>query len=513
MVNKHHYSLARLRRGLAHFGIGKIVNGALGFAILLLIARSLPAEDYGAYLILISAGQLLSAVALMGLNAVSISYVPRFRIGSGGPLLFRFIGSLVAARALLLLLSTTTMLLLAKPITAFFGVPGQVENVRLLAISMIAGGLATYFRIGVFEPLLQQGYAQAVWFARNVAFAGLLVFSLHLLTENPTVADVLIAEIGATVASLSVALVCLLAYWRKERRSYRTADDWEPPRLGAMIRTGLHDHVSFLMRLTGNQQAILLVSGRLLGPEATAAFGFVLTLVQQIKQYLPAEVLAPVIRPKLVAQFAIDQDFRLLNQRSTMLYKASLFVLGPVLAIFAIAGPEVLNFLSAGRYGDGATVMLVLLFMLIPASHNVILWGIMITVGRMDIFARGAVSSLLTVPLAIVLVGVFDNSISIAAAMLLATILYNLIVVRGLRAKGFEYKMDFRGLSMICVSAAVAAAVLLLVPQGTAGLFYATAATAVACVGFLTAAFVVKPFSAAERQLINKMARRNVFIW
>ena len=78
----------------------------------------------------------------------------------------------------------------------------------------------------------------------------------------------------------------------------------------------LHVGISHLLALGSGLEVLLLLVTRMLGPEIAGAFGFAKTIAEQVRRYLPADLFASLIRPKLVADFTADKDFDLLNKRA-----------------------------------------------------------------------------------------------------------------------------------------------------------------------------------------------------
>ncbi|MGQ9686347.1 MAG: hypothetical protein ACUVT2_08595, partial [Thiobacillaceae bacterium] len=73
------YSAAALRRGTWHFLSGKVVSGLLTFTILLALVRLLPVAEYGAYVGLIAAAELVYALGGLGLPWAAARFVPEAR--------------------------------------------------------------------------------------------------------------------------------------------------------------------------------------------------------------------------------------------------------------------------------------------------------------------------------------------------------------------------------------------------------------------------------------------------
>lgn len=107
---------------------------------------------------------------------------------------------------------------------------------------------------------------------------------------------------------------------------------------------------------------LVLFIERFLGITATAAFGFARTLTDQVRKYLPSELLIGMIRPMIISEFERSQSMPLLALHHGMLLK---FGMIPVaLAISAVIGfgHALVELAGGAKYPESEQLLLGLLF-------------------------------------------------------------------------------------------------------------------------------------------------------
>lgn len=500
-----HYSLPAIRQAIAHFGIGKIVNGVLGLSIFLLIAQYLPSNEFRVYLIFSAIVSLSVNVSNIGIGVVGVAYIPKFRLQAGAARLFRFVLRLVGLRLLTLLICIGILYFAIDPLTGYFDIAPWRDAFTVYLLVVLFFGIVENLQLMVFEPLLLQGASQLTWLSRNLVFFGLLLAVTLSGDGTLHIQQVVYAEIFAAAAGVAMGLLQFFRYWRKQSKADTIAGEWRAPSARAMIELGGYDHASHLLQLSGSSNVLLLIAGKILDAPTMASFGFALRLAEQLRTYLPSQLLWKVIQPKLVASYTLDRDFSELKRRAGLLYKSSLFFLAPGLAVIALDGGRLLDLLSNGKYGDTRVMVAALLITLFPTSHKIVLWGVAITVEKTSAIAKGALSALVTGPLAILLLVLGSGPMGLVAAMMISAILHNAIVIYNFHRADLRYSLDLVGISKIGIAAAITVVCLAPVAHripSTITVLFVTFGL------FALIVFLLKPLTEQEQRLIQRLTGR-----
>ena len=196
-----------------------------------------------------------------------------------------------------------------------------------------------------------------------------------------------------------------------------------------------------------------------------------------------------------------------------LIYKGSLFVLAPILALYLVYAEALLDLLSKGKYGDAQVIATVLMATLIPASHTFLLSGLANTIQQAQAGAKGHLASLFTLPLAIVFLLLGSGPLGIVFALVCNALLYNVIVVHTLRRVGFDYRLDLVGIGKIGLAAGATAGCLYPFVVQNSSIYVATAVGLATLVLFLLFTLVFRPFTEYEQSMMNHLMKRKIFVW
>ncbi len=537
------YSGAALKRSALHFLIGKIVSALLTLGILLWLVRLLAVKEYGAYITLVAGMELALAVMSLGLPWVSARYLPEFRLNACGKAITQFVLQIIV-RVCLFAVAAALLLFVAMPwLLAPLELAYQTDVARFYLLVLVLEGLRRNIQECILEPLLQQGQAQFSQVVRNLAL--LLCLGIMAVKGAIHLQHVVLAELIGTTLGTASALIGLIRYLRRQN-NLPGNDKWQPPKWPVMWRTARNMYFSYLVTLTYSQQTFIFLTQHFLGVEITALFGFLLNLYGQICRYLPATLLFGLIRPKLMASFVGEGGMAQLTHNANLVGKVSLFVLMPLVVFAWLAGSELLSLMSGGKFSQAGYYLAALLLALIPFSQRQILETVAVACGQSYLCAWGSFFGVLTLPLAYCLLQLGQGLWSPILAIIVGQMIFNMTLI-GAMAFTTTYRPDSIGLLKLTVSALIGfvlgflikviwAGSSYLLKNGYAGWlesiqrFYLSIFTKqfeiktqgwfdlsmtalFACGFFLLTSFFFKPFRSEERARLNRLLKRNVFVW
>jgi O-antigen/teichoic acid export membrane protein len=541
-MNASPYSSGALKRGAAHFFIGKVFSALLSLGILFWLVRLLSVAEYGVYVTLEAAMGLALALTSFGLPWMAARYLPEFRLYAGGKRLAHFVWRLIALIGLFAG-SGALLLFVAMPwLLAVMKLTQYTDVARIYLLVLVLEGLRTNIQTCILEPLLQQGQSQLSQISRNLAL--LLCVSVMAVQGPVSLYHVVLAELAGSFLGMASALNGLVRHLRLHR-ALQADDSWQPPLWPKMWSTARHMYFSYLVNMTYSAPVFIFLTQRFLGVEATALFGFILNLFGQISNYLPATLLFNLIRPKLIISYAGEGGMAQLTRNANLVGKMSLFVLMPLLVFTWLAGGELVNQLSGGKFTEAGYYLAGLLLMLIPFSQRQILETVAVASGKSHLCSWGSSLGVLVIPLAYWLLESGLGLWSPILAMVASQVLFNTTLIA---AMGFTttYRSDALGLFKMTAGALAAFGLGILVnsvwadsflllngsvgwldnAQGIISRFLARPIpmpargwpdliimAAFTLSLFLLASYLFKPFRAEERERLNRLLKRNVFIW
>lgn len=460
-----YYSLARLRSGILHFLGGKAVSAGLTFVAFVLAARLLSTEDYAVYVAALAAVELGLALATFGLDWVAARYIPDFRINAPWAAMKRFVIRLAAIQFAIYLVFAILIAICAEPLSALFAVPAASQVLTIYAIYLFAEGGSRMLRDQMLGHLLLQGRAQIALLLRNTIWVGGLAW-LYTNSETTTVMDIAFIELLAATGGIFAACAGLyIALLNGNDSTKQSESAWTKPTLKELFKLARSSYLSYLFSLAYGPYVITLLLSRLAGAEATAAFGFARNLADQIRRFLPAELLLGLVRPALIARYSASSDFGAFNRSTSILFLISFLALAPVLVLGIAYGDIVISYLSHGKFPESALYLALFLLSLVPFSHRRMIEMIANTISHSAACAR-ANAYLIGLPLIMVTLLLVHAPVwSVLAVSLLAEIAFSWLVIREIQRGGFSYRFPLKASSRVFLAIFGSVASLFLLPS------------------------------------------------
>lgn len=162
------YGRDRVRRGLQHFLIGKIVSAVAGFIAMVLVVRALPVPEFAAYSVLVALIEVFTALSGMGLSHVILRYVPELFNAGRLASLRQVVAVALGLRSAVLVGLLLLTLLLAQPLADLLGLADMVSAFRLFLL-VVGLRSTSHFLSQILESTLNQGISQLGFSASAVA--------------------------------------------------------------------------------------------------------------------------------------------------------------------------------------------------------------------------------------------------------------------------------------------------------------------------------------------------------
>jgi O-antigen/teichoic acid export membrane protein len=506
------YGLPRIRRGLVQFAVGKSVTASLGFAAFALTAIVLPVADYGGYVTLVAALDLMVALSTFGVDWVAVRFIPEYRTHGSGASLKRFIALLIVVRIASLAILALAWWIALAAFLSYFRIEDWHAAAMIYLFVLMSEGLARFLRDHVLDSLLMQGLSQLSLATRSGTIVSILAYCA-LAAEPLSLTAIAALELAASVVGLATAVCGGTRYFRGGSDAAASDASWMPPSRSIIMRLAWHSYVSMVIALLYGTQALMMLASRMLGIAGAAVFGFARNLAEQVRRYLPASLFIGLVRPAIIARYTASGDFSRLNRHAVLVYKLSLFALAPVLVFVTVFGQGCLDLLSGGKYGGAHAYAVGLLLVLVPFSHRQVLEMVANTINRPELWSRAATASLITLPLAALFIAAGLEVWGLIAAVFIAEVVANAVIIRGLNRYGVRYHLDGRSVVRMLMAALIAMSSLYAFRDIEPTTVQVGAAAAASVLAFLAIAYVIKPFNAAERDAVNRLITRPLFRW
>lgn len=506
------YSGSSLRKSIWTFFSGKVLSAILTITILLLLVRILPVAQYAGYVSLVAMMELGCAVSQLGLSWVSARYLPEYRLKASGKTTSRFCIKLLLLQVASITFFSGIFLLLLPIYLQWVGL-AQFKLAALLFIGLFwFEGAARFIRDGLLGPLMLQGELRLSMIGRQaLLLAGILTFQSgsDFGLQQVVAIELFAAAVGCVLAAIGL--------WRFLYRNSSNEGEagWVSGPGHQQVRVAMQMYAAHMLTLLYSPQIIVNLMQRLAGPEATALFGFVKSLVEQLSRYLPATLLFGIVRPKLVASYVEHNDVSLLGQWANFAGKLSILLLLLVLAITSMMGEQLLYWVSGAKFTDTGWVLFAYLLVLVPYSQRQLLETVAVTLDKAHVCNWGSAAGVLVLPCLWYLLqqgaGVWAGVISLG----LGYVIFNLIVIVSLNAMT-AYRTDWMSASKLMLVFALSVSLSIVASEWISGLIEIPVMLLLANALFAGVVYVlvfrlIMPLTAFDKTTFNSVLKRQVF--
>lgn len=364
-MKRQHYNLARVRASLAHFLIGKSLTAASSITALLLVARALPVPQFAAYAVFQAVINLIGLLTTFGVGQTVVRYVPELRATNNNLPMYRLISRGIVTRGAVIGIA----LALAWLTMSWWAPLVNLEDwLPWLAGYLLVGWfrLMNIFVSRALESLLWQKLTQ--YSLASGSMLRLMVVSWLAWDHLLTLENVILMELACEGLSFSLMLIGYLRNWRADPHRGEGDVEWGMHNRARLRKFGFWGYLQSLATLLYGGAPNRVAASALLGTSDVGLFGFVDNLGEYGQKFLPTRMLHGIIRPVFFARYSQTGDFNELSGFANLTFRISLLALGLPAVVLLAVGYPLLDWLTAGKYGEAA--YLVSGFMLVLAVES-----------------------------------------------------------------------------------------------------------------------------------------------
>jgi len=447
------YSQGNIRSSIQKFAIGKAITAPGTFFLVFVLAATMPGPDYAAYIVTASGLEIALAFSTVGLDWLMQTAIPSARTHGNSRQLRKLIALLAGLQTVPYVIAGTCFWFFSPLISRALGGVASPALIEFYGLIVIAEGLGgRMLRDQILAALLMQGIVQVLSLMRLLIMGG-SVFWFWMHGKTITAMDIAGFELAASTMTLLVAAVALVRYLATTTSVDESGDASVRRWFGRdSFRLARHAYASFLLTICLGMELATIVVARYLGADATAAFGFTMRVIDQVRRFLPLDLLWSLIRPALVGRFeTFGRNFQALTRDVTLVLRANLILLGGVMVVFLGIGELLIATVTHGKVLLPPFLLAAFLPQVLGHSVRRSLELMSFVVGQSRLFLRGAVAALLAPLLYLSLVNVVPSLYVVALGMAVAETLVSGIVAYGLHRSGYHLKIKVSQWIMLAV--------------------------------------------------------------
>jgi hypothetical protein len=439
--------------------------------------------------------ELMVPLTSIGLLEAVRRYLPELAAHGSKAHLQSFIKWVTAIRWLTLILFSILIFLFRVEISKFLGFNEDQESAVATVSVLVFSVLAFRFSSEMLECLLEQRQSQTIQALQAMMrLVGVIFMWMHAPVE---ISDVLLLDAIASLVCLTITEIFLIRHIRSAEPSGASAVSVQE-----IVRFSWHMLGANLLQAAANPGALRVIVVRGLGLEIGGMFAFLQQLLQIVGRYLPANLLANIIRPMLIARFTASRDTRIVSTATSLLWKSNLLIITGGAIALAAAGDELIGLASGGRFPDAGWIMLTLFVALGGTTQGQLLTQTFQIFDYSRQWRNLSLIALLT-PFA-VWAGARYGLMGVAVGMVCGTWIRNAIAIFWLKKQATTIELDWAGGVRIVLSG------LALVAVGTMADRFAGPwiALAFALLAYAAAMLLLRPLHLDEVDFLGRAARK-----
>lgn len=500
------YSGTRIRRSLKFFVSGRVIAAVCAFLATVIVVRELTINDYAAFILAIGSPIVFGLICGLGMERVIPRFIPELHSQGKRQELANLSWMLLFARVLLLTPAFLVLYLLWNLILQLVSIDIPVSYLPLL-IAYIVTFLVAKQTADTLQALLHNREASIATSADALTRLGMLYYFVWF--DGLNLQTALLSYIAGSVVGGIAGILAMLSLLPPVTRPAKLGVGLS---IGELLKYSSHAYLHNVGGILLTPQALRIVCAPLLGATGTAALGFAQSMVEFVRRHLPVNFLIGMIEPILIGRYRETRNFTLLNSYASAILKVNLFLLLPFACWIAFAGDSAVALITGGKYLDSIWLLAGLLILLALEGHRTLLHVIIMAVDETWLLV---LSQFWPNVLLVVLVSAiyFFGLQGLLAALAGIFLFVNIYLARSLRSKGHNYMLDSNGMARLGVLSLLSGCTGVLIDQAIGGLEGSLAAGVTTLTIFLVGAYRFKAFSAMERDIINRLIGRPIWLW
>jgi len=474
----------------------------INFLITVYIIRTLTVDDYGIYKILLAVMSYVALISSLGLQGVFRRFIPEFFQKKELSKLKALVERGLLLRMGLCVGIVLIIIVFAKPIGDVFKFQQamqyfavfSVSIVFFLASSMLANTLISVFRHKHYLVV------QVIY----VLFRGGIMY--FMLSQGKGLMGLLISESVAYALLFAASFVI----YRKFLTDHAIEGKTELP-LRRLIKFGGFTYFNEAGAQILSVSTDYLIISAFLGPVAVGIYGFANRVMELATRILPQSMFVNIIRPAFYMRYVQNDDVDQTNRMFNFLTKLIAFFAMPLMLGIIVLGDKLIFYVFDPKYLESMTVLWIVAGF---HSFNYFMDPIAIVLESKEkvqvlfyskIFAvYNLVGNLLVVKT----YGILGIAVVTGSAIMFKNLFCYLYA-----KKVADVKLEFRDLMIVALNAMIMAAVLLLLRSFVQSLLSFILVVLAGGSVYLITAFLNKAFTHSERQMLNRILPKPIFVF
>ena len=481
----------------------KLITPVLAFFMGIYIVRHLSLEEYGTYNLLLALMMYIGLFSSLGLPNIFKRFIPEWQHqGHQGNLIYLIKKGMLVRGALIILLSLLTVAF-SPTLSALFHI-----HINTQLFAFFALGILFFLEAQLMGLVLTSLFMHRYFALAQVLYALCRTTLVYVLIERGwALKGLLIGEVLGYAILIIGQLFFFYQHYYRDRCTLKVVDF---PFKRIKKYAGFAYFNEMGEQILDVSTDILIIS-IFLGPPMAALYAFATNTIKFIMRWMPHRLLVDVITPVFYRRFAEEKDHADLQWMFTLILKMVFFFFVPFAMLILINGDVLIRFVYDPKYMAALRVMQIVVVFRLFNAVNLPMGLVVQALEKVEIHFYSKIFSIYNLIGNLLVVNQYGIT-GIAIVTSTAILFKNVFTYFKIR-KHIKLTLPAISIIKILINASVMAIFLIVYHASIDSVSGFIIACLLGAVLYLLTSIVIKPFSEHERDMLNRIIGKKIFIF
>lgn len=492
----------KIKQNAKYIILQQIVIPLINLLLTVYIIKKISVNDYGVYNLLYAMIGYLTLFSSMGLLNVVQRFIPEYFTKKEYSRIKTLFKSGLLIRLVLAIIILSILIILGNWINHLF----KTENFHHY-ILFFTCGILLFVEVQLVEITLSSLLLnKSIMFSYLIATIIRAGFAYLLLEQNMGLKGLLIAE---TVYFGFLLISLLFSYYHGFSVKYNSSEKKLP--IKRLLRYSGFSYLDEVGWTVLDVKTDFFIITSFLGPTMVGLYAFANQFIESISKVMPFKILRPLVRTVFFSKFSNNSGMNPLNRHFNFLNKIIAFISFPIFLLVIAYGDKIITYLFDTKYLPALNILIIFSGFMMIISFTFPLQLVVQAVERVEITFYSKIFSIYNLIGAILAVQFF-GIVGVALVTCTARLFQFIFIFYRIR-KIVPIKVEVNSLLKILFNALLMMGILFLLKNLVLNTFTLFCFSAFGLVIYLTVSYLNKSFFTYEREIINKLLPRPIFLF
>ena len=480
----------------------KMTVPVINLLITIFIVKKLSISDYGIYNLLLAIIGYLTLFSSMGMLNVFQRYIPEYNTKNEFYILKKMFRSGMLLRLILTIICIILLLTLKHQLNHLF----KADNLHVY-IEYFALGIILFLEIQIVEVTLSSLLLNKYIFVSYLISTIVRAIAVYLLLgRGMGIKGLLLAE---TFNYAVLFVLQMLFYYTGFARTHYSES--KPFPIRRLVHYAGFSYLDEVGETILDVKTDFFIISSFLGPTMVGLYAFANQIIELISKILPFKFMKSLIRPLFFSSFAKNQNMETLNYNFNFLMKIIAFIAFPTFVCLLMFSDKIILYLFDQKYLPALNVLNVFTTFMIINSFQFPLQLVVQAKEKVKITFISKIFSVYNLIGDILIIN-FMGIVGVGLVTCTARLFENIFIFIKIR-KHVPLTIDFAPLLKIGINSLILTVCLYFIKDLATNLYMLIVLILLSIVIYLLISYINKSFLEEERNLINKMLPKPIFVF